>query len=134
MSHMDPAQHIRVLIVDDSAVFRRTMRSVLARYPELEVVGEASTGNESVEMAATLQPEVVLMDIHLGRVMDGIAATRLLASHCPRVAVLGLSCDTRAYVAAAMREAGALDVLAKEQTPEQVQEAILRAVASMSDE
>ena len=131
---MDPAQRIRVLIVDDSALFRRTIRSVLGRYPELEVVGEASTGNESVEMAATLHPAVVLMDIHLGRVMDGIAATRLLAGHCPRVAVLGLSCDTRAYVAAAMREAGALDVLAKEQSPEEVQEAILRAVAALSDE
>jgi DNA-binding NarL/FixJ family response regulator len=130
---MDPAQPIRLLLVDDSPVFRRTMRSVLTRYPDLDVVGEASAGNEAIEIAARSRAVVVLMDIHLGRVMDGIAATRLLIQQCPGVAVLGLSCDTREYVATAMRHAGALDVLAKEQSTEEVHEAILRAVASMSD-
>lgn len=130
---MDTAQRIRVLLVDDSAVFRRTIRGLLARYPDLDVVGEASAGNEAVDMIGRLHPTVVLMDIHLGRVMDGIATTRLLLHDWPDVAVLGLSCDNRAYVAAAMREAGALDVLAKEQTADEVHQAILRAAASMSD-
>lgn len=130
---MNTAQRIRVLLVDDSAVFRRTVRGLLARYPDLEVVGEASAGNEAVEMVGKLHVEVVLMDIYLGRVMDGIAATRLLLREWPGVAVLGLSVDSRAYVAAAMREAGALDVLAKEQTADEVHQAILRAAASMSD-
>ena len=84
-------------------------------------------------MVGRLHPPVVLMDIHLGRVTDGIAATRLLLQEYPGLAVLGLSCDTRAYVAAAMREAGALDVLEKEQTAEKVYDAILRAATSMSD-
>jgi two-component system response regulator NreC len=110
------------------------MRSLLVRYPDLEVVGEASDGSEAIEKVGRLQAEVVLMDVHLGRVIDGIAATRLLIHQFPGVAVLGLSCDSREYVAAGMRQAGALDVLAKEQTVEEVHEAIRRAAASMSDE
>ena len=73
------------------------------------------------------------MDVHFGRVIDGIATTRLLIGHCPHVAVLGLSCDTREYIALTMRQAGALDVISKEQTADKVHEAIRRAAASMSD-
>lgn len=131
---MDLAQRIPVLLVDDSAIYRRTMRGLLSRYPDLEVVGEASAGNEAVEMVGRLHPAVVLMDVHLGRVMDGIAATRLLVDQYQRVAVLGLSCDSREYVAAAMRQAGALDMLVKDQTADEVHEAIHRAASSMSDE
>ena len=131
---IDPAPPIRVLVVDDNAVFRRTMRSLLGPYSDLEVVGEASDGHEAVQMAGRLHPAVVLMDVHLGRAMDGIAATRLLTNLCPKVAVLGLSWDTREYVASAMHQAGAFDVLAKEQTADEVHRAILSAVASMSDE
>ena len=136
---MDTAEHeitsrIRVLVVDDNVVFRRTILSVLRPYPDLEVIGEASSGNEAVEMAGKLNPAVVLMDVHLGRVMDGIAATRILTKQCPGMAVLGLSWDTREYVATAMRIAGALDVIAKEQAVEKMHEAVLRAAASMSDQ
>ena len=130
---MDTAPRIRVLLADDNSVFRRTMLGVLRSYPDLELVGEASDGTEAVQMATELRPAVVLMDIHLGRTMDGIAATRILTDVCPGLAVLGLSWDTRKYVALAMQQAGALDVLAKEQNPAEVHRAILNAVASMSD-
>ncbi len=125
---------IRVLLVDDYAVFRQTMRSRLASYPDLEIIGEATNGAEAFEMVAWLRPAVVLMDVHLGRTMDGIAATRVLKSQYPGIAVLGLSCDIRDYVATAMCQAGAFDVLAKEQSADEVYGAILRAVVSMSDE
>ena len=130
---MDTAPTIRVLLVDDNSLFRRTILSVLRSYPDLELVGEASDGNEAVQMADRLHPAVVLMDVHLRRTMDGIAATRVLTHHCPRLAVLGLSWDTRGYVAAAMREAGALDVIEKERTADDVHRAIVSAAASMSD-
>jgi DNA-binding NarL/FixJ family response regulator len=125
---------IRVLLVDDHALFRQTLRSLLTPYPNLDLVGEASDGQEAVENVARLQPSVVLMDIHLHRMMDGIAATRLITSQNPGVAVLGLSCDTRDYVVSAMRQAGAFEVLGKEQTADEVYGAIQRASASMSDE
>jgi DNA-binding NarL/FixJ family response regulator len=131
---MDTKSAIRVLLVDDHAVFRQTMRSELASYPDLEVIGEASNGAEAFELVARLSPTVVLMDIHLGRITDGLGATRVLTSQYPRMAVLGLSCDTREYVAAAMYQAGALEVLAKDESTHNVYRAILRAVASMSDE
>jgi DNA-binding NarL/FixJ family response regulator len=131
---MAKASRIRVLLVDDHPVFRQTMRSLLAPYPNVELVGEASDGSEAVESVGRLQPSVVLMDIHLQRMMDGIAATRLITSQNPRVAVLGLSCDTRQYVVSAMQQAGAFEVLAKEQPAEEVYGAIQRASASMSDE
>ena len=131
---MHAAPLIRVLLVDDNVLFRRTILSLLRSYPDLEVVGEASNGNEAVQMVGRLHPAVVLMDVHLGRAMDGIATTRVLTNQCPGLAVIGLSWDTREYVVSAMGQAGALDVLAKEQTADQVHQSILSAVASMSDE
>ena len=68
---------IRVFLVDDHPLFRQTMRSLLAPYSNVELVGEASDGYEAVESVRRLQPSVVLMDIHLQRMMDGIMATRL---------------------------------------------------------
>ena len=131
---MNAAPRIGVLLVDDNVLFRRTILSVLRPYSDLEVIGEASNGNEALQLANRLHPAVVLMDVHLGRAMDGIAATRVLTTQCPGMAILGLSWDIRGYVILAMQQAGALDVLAKEQTVEEVHEAILRAVASMSDQ
>jgi DNA-binding NarL/FixJ family response regulator len=106
---------------------------VLRPYLDLEVVGEATDGNEALHMANWLHPAVVLMDIHLGRPMDGIATTRVLTRECSGLAVIGLSWDTREYVASAMYQAGAVDVLAKEQTADEVHRAILSAVAAKSD-
>jgi two-component system, NarL family, response regulator LiaR len=131
---IDKAARIRVLLVDDNVVYKQTIRSLLGKYPDIQVIGEASNGNEAVQMAASLHPAVVLMDVHLGRAMDGIAATRVLTHQCPGLAVVGLSWDTREYVASAMHQAGALDMLAKEQTADEVHRAIVSAVASMADE
>lgn len=130
---MDAAPPLRVLLVDDNAVFRRTILSLLDSYPDLELIGGARDGDEALEMVNRLHPAVVLMDIHLRRPTDGIAATRLLLNKCPGLAVLGLSWDNRDYVATAMQQAGALGVLAKEQTPDEMHRAILSAAASRSD-
>ena len=100
---MTKAARIRVLLVDDHPLFRQTLRSLLAPYRNLELVGEASDGHEAVESVARLQPAVVVMDIHLQRMMDGIGATHLITSQNPGVAVVGLSCDTRQYVVSAMQ-------------------------------
>ena len=128
---MEVQPKIRVLLVDDHPLFRNTMRSLLAPYPDVEVVGEAIDGPEAVQCVEHLQPALVLMDIHLQQAMDGIAATRLILSQNPGVAILGLSLDTRQYVISAMKHAGAFEVLAKEQTAaNELYDAILRAVAS----
>jgi DNA-binding NarL/FixJ family response regulator len=58
-------EHLRVLIADDHPVFRDGLRTLLASVPETEVVGEASTGDEAIAQAAALQPDVILMDLHM---------------------------------------------------------------------
>jgi DNA-binding NarL/FixJ family response regulator len=120
---------IRVLLVDDHPMFRDTMRELLAAYPDLEVVGEASDGHEAVETVGRLRPTVVLMDINMQK-MDGITAARLITSQSPYVAILGLSCDTRQYVVYAMEKAGAFEVLIKGRSGDDVYKAIQRAVMS----
>ena len=129
---MAPAgKPIRVLLVDDNALFLRMIRSLLVSYADIEVIGEAADGEEALKHAVVLQPAIVLMDVHLRKTMDGIAATRLIIERCPDVVVLGLSWDTREYVVSTMRQVGAFDVLPKDvaATPA-IYEAIHRAVSA----
>jgi DNA-binding NarL/FixJ family response regulator len=103
---------LRVLIADDHPVFRGGLRALLATDPELVVVGEASTGAEAVAMTMQLQPDLVLMDLHMPD-MDGVVATRQIAQMSPRVSVLVLTMfDDDDSVFAAMR-AGARGYLLK---------------------
>jgi DNA-binding NarL/FixJ family response regulator len=78
---------IRVLIADDHAPFRTGLRTLMQATPDTELVGEAATGQEAVRLAATLQPDVVLMDLHMPGV-HGIAATRQILHTSPHIAVL----------------------------------------------
>lgn len=71
---------ISVLLVDDHALFREGVRSLLADQEDIEVVGEAEDGLEAVKMAAKLTPSVILMDINMP-VLDGVEATRLILKH-----------------------------------------------------
>ena len=82
---------IRVLLVDDHAMVRQGLRCALEVYPNIEVVGEASDGDQAVECVAKVQPTVVVMDIVMPK-MDGIAATRLIKTQYPQIAVVGLTC------------------------------------------
>lgn len=81
---------IRIYICDDYYIIREGLKSILAREPDLEVVGEAETAEEAVEQVAELLPDVVIMDIALPG-MDGIQATRLIKQTNPSVAVLALT-------------------------------------------
>jgi DNA-binding NarL/FixJ family response regulator len=78
---------IRVLIADDHAPFRTGLRALLQATPDMEVVGEATTGQETIARAAALQPDVILMDLHMPGV-GGIAATRQILHTSPHIAVL----------------------------------------------
>jgi DNA-binding NarL/FixJ family response regulator len=115
MSHSPPkARMIRVLLVDDHPTVRETLCRVLQAYPNIEVVGEASDGEEALAQVEHLQPAVVVMDINMPR-MDGITATRLIKVQYPETAVIGLSLENREYQLFAMKNAGAFDVLPKKE-------------------
>src|SRR3954447_10774703 len=78
---------MRVLIVDDHPLFRDGMRGLLESVADLEVAGEAASGDEAIALAASLQPDLVLMDLNMPP-PDGIEATRAIVADSPRANVL----------------------------------------------
>jgi DNA-binding NarL/FixJ family response regulator len=119
---------VRVLIADDHPLFREGMRGRLDRVADLAVVGEAASGDEAVELARELAPDVILMDIKMPG-LNGIEATREILQAGPQVGVLVLTMfEDDDSVFAAMR-AGAKGYLLKDSGGEGVVHAI-RAVAS----
>ena len=119
---------IRTLITDDHKVVRRGLRGFLELDPELEVVGEASNGEEAVELARRLEPDVVLMDL-LMPVMDGIEATRQIRRELPEVEVVALTSVLEDASVTGAIKAGAIGYLLKTTDADELCEAIKAAAA-----
>jgi DNA-binding NarL/FixJ family response regulator len=117
---------LRVLIADDHLLFRDGLRALIASTPEVELVGEAATGEEAVALANSLQPDVVLMDLQMPD-LNGIEATRRIVQQSPHMRVLVITMfEDDSSVLAAMR-AGARGYLLKGATHAEMARAI-RAV------
>jgi len=121
---------VRVLLVDDHTIVREGLRSLLHTYPNIEVVGEAGNGEDAVVSVGELQPAVVLIDIHMPK-MDGIAASRLIKTQYPYVAILGLSGNPQGYYVDAMLKAGACEVITKDKAVDELYRAIQKAVTAV---
>jgi len=119
---------VRVLITDDHKVVRRGLRGFLELDPELEVVGEASNGEEAVRMSHELSPDVVLMDL-LMPVMDGIEATGEIRRWMPEVEVVALTSVLEDAAVTGAIKAGAIGYLLKTTEADELCEAI-KAAAS----
>jgi DNA-binding NarL/FixJ family response regulator len=102
----------RILIADDHAILRRGLADLLQDEPDLTVVGEARDGQEALEMALCLRPDIVLMDITMPAV-DGIEATRRIGEAAPEIRVIGLSMYEEEDMAAVMMAMGAVAYLTK---------------------
>jgi DNA-binding NarL/FixJ family response regulator len=114
---------IRVLLVDDEAMIRTGLRMVLEAESDIEVVGEAGDGAQAVTAAATLRPDVVLMDVRMPR-LDGLAATQQILAANPAVKVVVLTTfNEDSYVRDALR-LGASGFLLKVAPPERLVDAI----------
>jgi DNA-binding NarL/FixJ family response regulator len=124
------ARPIRVLLVDDNALFRQTLRRALQAYLNIEVVGEAEDGEEALSRAIHLQPTVVVMDVNMPK-MDGITATRLIKAQNPGIVVVGLSVYLPEYYLYAIKKAGAFEILDKNGALTELYGALQRAVASV---
>lgn len=121
-----------VVVVDDHTLFRHGFRLALASDGRVELIGEAASGEEGIDLLSTLRPDVVVMDLNLGTGMDGVEATRRVRSDHPGVAVLVVSgSKDEGQVVAAMR-AGACGYLVKTATLEQVVQAIELAASGGS--
>ena len=103
---------IRVLVADDHKIVRQGLVGILQIEPDIEVVGEASDGEEAVALARKLQPDVVIMDVTMPR-MTGIEATKLIRREMPKTRVIGLSMHAESDMAKAMCAAGASAYLTK---------------------
>jgi len=118
----------RVLVVDDHPLFREGMRSLLDPVDDIDVVGEAATGDEAVVLSVELQPDIVLMDIGMPG-GNGIEATRAVLDRCPSARVLMITMFEEPESIFAALRAGAQGYLLKDARPEEMLRAI-RAVAN----
>lgn len=103
---------IRVLVADDHTIFRQGLRTMLELEDDFEIVGEAATGRQAVELTHKLQPDVVLMDVNMPET-NGIEATRQLRDELPDVMVIGLTMHEEPSITSDMIDAGASAVFHK---------------------
>ncbi len=110
---MADAEKTRVLIVDDSAFMRKVLEEIILTDSRMEVAGHAKDGREALAMAASLQPDVITMDINMPR-MDGIEATQQIMTQNPRPIVI-VSSESRQGAGSTLRalELGAIDFVTK---------------------
>jgi len=117
------SQTIRVLVADDHAIVRKGIRALLATEPGIQVVGEAQNGQQAVDRASQMQPDVILMDLVMPE-MDGIAATKHITARQPDTRILVLTSfatDDKIFPAI---KAGALGYLLKDSGPHELVQAI----------
>ena len=125
---MTQSNSIRVLLVDDHAVVRSGLGAFLLAFDDLELVGEAGSGEEAVRLCERFQPDVVLMDLVMPE-MDGAAATRVIREHCPQIQVIALTSFKEKELVEGALEAGAIGYLLKNVSADELADAIRAAYA-----
>ena len=111
--------NISVLIVDDHKIMRRVITRVINGHSETNTVGIASDGEEAIQMARKISPQIILMDINMP-VMDGIEATKKIKATMPKVCIIGLSRNNKKEVINRMKQAGASAYLNKRKVSEKL--------------
>ena len=102
----------RIVLADEHILFRQGIRRIIDELPETQVVGEASDGQEAIELAGTLRPDVILMDVSMPK-LSGVEATHSIHNAWPQIHIIGLSMFEETDRARAMRAAGAVEYLTK---------------------
>jgi DNA-binding NarL/FixJ family response regulator len=118
---------IEILLVEDHPYVRKLLRQLIETYVDLSIVGEAVNGEEAVLLAAKLQPDIVIMDVHLP-VLSGVVATTLIKLNNPCTAIIGLTAGGPEEDDKAMIIAGAATVINKSEMLQALHPAIVAAV------
>ena len=126
-----PTDTISVLLVDDHALFRSGVRSLLQRNPRFTVVGEASDGVDGVKRAMQLKPDVILLDLHMPG-MTGVETLQLILQGWPEAAIIMLTVSEEGEDLAAALQAGARGYLIKNIDADYLIRAVERAAAGES--
>ena len=119
---------VRVVLVEDNKVFREALELLLALRRDIHVVASVADGTEAVPACREYDPDVVVMDYRLPG-LDGVQATRAVRQACPRTAVIVLTASASAREMGALREAGAVACLTKDQDLDEIVAAIYQAAA-----
>lgn len=115
---------IRVFMVDDHMLIRQGLKALLQEEADIKIIGEASDGNQAVQLTRELQPDVVLMDAQLPGGLSGLQATRIITSSFPQVKVLALTMHDDSDYVFGMLRAGASGYLLKQGAVEELAAAI----------
>ena len=97
---------LRILVADDFGPFREALCSLLLSYEALTIVGEAADGDEAIELAFRLAPDVIIMDVKKMPRKSGIEATEQINRNLPQVHVIGVSTQNESFLKASMKAAG----------------------------
>ena len=130
-SELQQQAKFRVLLVDDHAMVRQGLRSLLENHRDVEVVAEAGDGLQAIALAETLCPDVVVMDLSLPQ-LDGVEATRRICLTHPATVVIGLSVHESRHMEQAVKTAGAAAFLTKDCAVDQLYEAMTSAMMARS--
>lgn len=106
------SESIRILLVDDHRTVRTGLAAILGEERYMDVVGQAADGKTAVELTQKMHPDVVIMDVRMPR-MNGIEATRRIASECPETKVIGFTMQPDESLCKAMQMAGAAACISK---------------------
>ncbi len=120
--------NVKIVLADDHSIVRQGLRALIEKQSDMQVIGEASNGRETVAMVQDLQPDVVLMDVSMPD-MNGVEATRRIKIGFPQMKVLALSMHSDRRFAMEMLKAGASGYLLKDSAFEELVHAI-RSVVS----
>ena len=125
---MTDTKLIRVMLVDDHAVVRSGLSTFLMTCDDMELVGEASGGEQALSLCPKVKPDVVLMDLVMSG-MDGATATRRIREECPEIQVIALTSFKEQELVQGALEAGAIGYLLKDVTADELANAIRAAYA-----
>jgi DNA-binding NarL/FixJ family response regulator len=125
----DAAHSIRVLVADDDRSFLGSLRELIDRQPELEVVATAVDGLQAIELAEQLDPDAVVLDLHMP-LLDGVSAAARLRHDHPSICLIALTGDAAPALHDAVLDAGADEVLLKNQILDALVERLIARAAA----